>query len=74
MGYLTNAKRLVLPESIGYGIILGHLTNADGLVLPHGFDLNKLICPDNIIKEIRNNPDKYYMEPPSEEDKKGIKK
>ena len=74
LGYLTNAKRLVLPESIGYGIILGHLTNADGLVLPHGFDLNKLICPDNIIKEIRNNPDKYYMAPPSEEDKKGIKK
>ena len=73
LGYLTNAKRLVLPESIGYGIILGHLTNADGLVLPHGFDLNKLICPDNIIKEIRNNPDKYYMAPPSEEDKKGIK-
>ena len=71
LGYLTNAKRLVLPESIGYGIILGHLTNADGLVLPHGFDLNKLICPDNIIKEIRNNPDKYYMAPPSEEDKKG---
>lgn len=74
LGYLTNAKRLVLPESIGYGIILGHLTNADGLVLPHGFDLNKLICPDNIIKEIRNNPDKYYMAPPSEEDKKGIKR
>ncbi len=74
LGYLTNAKRLVLPESIGYGIILGHLTNADGLVLPHGFDLNKLICPDNIIKEIRNNPDKYYMAPPSEEDKKEIKR
>ena len=74
LGYLTNAKRLVLPESIGYGIILGHLTNADGLVLPHGFDLNKLICHDNIIKEIRNNPDKYYMAPPSEEDKKGIKR
>ena len=74
LGYLTNAKRLVLPESIGYGIILGHLTNADGLVLPHGFDLNKLICPDNIIKEIRNNPDKYYMKPPTEEDKKEIKR
>ncbi len=71
---LTSAEGLVLPKSIGGGIFLNSLTSAKGLVLPHGFDLNKLICPDNIIKEIRNNPDKYYMEPPTEEDKKGIKK
>ena len=28
----------------------------------------------NIKEEIMNNPDKYYMKPPTEEDKKGIKR
>ena len=50
------------------------LKSAEGLVLPHYFDLNKLYCPYNIKEEIMNNPDKYYMKPPTEEDKKGIKK
>ena len=32
-----------------------------------------LYCPYYIEKEIMNNPDKYYMKPPTEEDKKEIK-
>ena len=71
---LTNVEGLVLPESIGGDIYLNSLTSAEGLVLPHYFDLNKLYCPYNIKEEIMNNPDKYYMKPPTEEDKKGIKK
>ena len=71
---LTSAEGLVLPESIDGNIILNSLKTADGLKLPYGFDLNKLYCPYNIKEEIMNNPDKYYMEPPTEEDKKGIKR
>ncbi|UKI27264.1 MAG: hypothetical protein L6V91_00930 [Bacilli bacterium] len=36
--------------------------------------MNRLYCPYNIKEEIMNNPDKYYMEPPTEEDKKRNKK
>ena len=71
---LTSAEGLVLPKSIGGNIILNSLKTADGLKLPYGFDLNKLYCPYNIKEEIMNNPDKYYMIPPTEEDKKGIKR
>ena len=71
---LTSADGLVLPQYVGYDIDLRSLTSADGLVLPHYFDLNKLKCPYNIKEKIMNNPDKYYMEPPTEEDKKGIKR
>lgn len=71
---LTSAEGLVLPKYVGRNIGLYSLTNAEGLVLPHYFDLNKLYCPYNIKEEIMNNPDKYYMKPPSEEDKKGIKR
>ena len=71
---LTSAEGLVLPQHVGDFILLSSLTSAEGLVLPHYFDLNKLKCPYNIKEEIMNNPDKYYMKPPTEEDKKGIKK
>ena len=71
---LASAEGLVLPKHVGGNIELWSLASAEGLVLPHGFDLNKLICPYNIKEEIMNNPDKYYMEPPTEEDKKGIKR
>ena len=71
---LTSADGLVLPQNVGGCIYLRSLTNADVLKLPYDFDLNKLNCPYNIKEEIMNNPDKYYMEPPTEEDKKGIKK
>ena len=72
--YLTSAKGLVLPQHVGGSIDLSSLTSAEGLILPHYFDLNKLKCPYNIKEEIMNNPDKYYMKPPTEEDKKGIKR
>ena len=72
--HLTSADGLVLPQHVGGNIYLSSLVSADGLVLPHYFDLNKLYCPYNIKEEIMNNPDKYYMKPPTEEDKKGIKK
>ena len=71
---LESAKGLIFPQHVGGLIYLGSLTSAEGLVLPHYFDLNKLECPYNIKEEIMNNPDKYYMEPPTEEDKKGIKR
>ena len=72
--HLTSADGLVLPQHVGGDIYLSSLVSAEGLVLPHYFDLNKLYCPYNIKEEIMNNPDKYYMKPPTEEDKKGIKK
>ena len=71
---LTSADGLALPQHVGGYIDLSSLTNADGLVLPHYFVLNILECPYNIREEIMNNPNKYYTEPPTEEDKKGIKK
>ena len=71
---LTSADGLVLPQHVGGDIELNSLASADGLVLPHYFDLNKLKCPYNIKEEIMNNPNKYYMEPPTEEDKKGMKR
>ena len=74
LGALTNARGLVLPKSIGGRIALSSLRTTEDLKLPYGFNLNKLYCPYNITEEIMNNPDKYYMEPPSEEDKKEIKR
>ena len=71
---LTSAEGLVLPKSIGGRIVLSRLRTTEDLKLPYGFKLNKLYCPYNIKKEIMNNPNKYYMEPPSEEDKKGMKR
>ncbi len=71
---LASAEGLVLPKHVGGNIKLWSLASAESLVLPHYFDLNKLYCPYNIKEEIMNNPDKYYMKPPTEEDKKGIKK
>ena len=71
---LTSADGLVLPENIYGDIYLNSLTSADGLVLPHDFSLFMLYCPYYIEKEIMNNPDKYYMKPPTEEDKKEIKR
>ena len=71
---LTSAEGLVLPKSIGGRIVLSRLRTTEDLKLPYGFNLNKLYCPYNIKKEIMNNPNKYYMEPPSEEDKKGMKR
>ena len=71
---LTSSNNLILSQHIGGYIYLNRLKIVDNLKLPYGFDLNKLYCPYYIKEEIMNNPDKYYMEPPTEEDKKGIKR
>lgn len=71
---LTSSNNLILSQHIGGYIYLNRLKNVDNLKLPYGFDLNRLYCPYNIKEEIMNNPDKYYMAPPTEEDKKGIKR
>ena len=71
---LTSSNNLILSQHIGGYIYLTRLKTVDNLKLPYGFDLNRLYCPYNIKEEIMNNPDKYYMEPPTEEDKKGIKR
>ena len=71
---LASAEGLVLPKSIGGSIVLYSLTSAEGIVLPHYFDLNKLKCPYSIKEEIMNNPNKYYIVPPMDEEKKGMKK
>ena len=71
---LTSAEGLVLPESIGGYIKLMGLKSGYDLKLPYSFDLKQLWCPDFIKEEIMNNPDKYYMKPPTEEEKKRIKR
>ena len=71
---LTSSNNLILSQHIGGYIYLNRLKTVDNLKLPYGFDLNRLYCPYNIKEEIMNNPDKYYMAPPTEEDKKGIKR
>ena len=71
---LTSSNNLILSQHIGGYIYLNRLKIVDNLKLPYGFDLNKLYCPYYIKEEIMNNPNKYYMEPPTEEDKKGIKR
>lgn len=71
---LTSSNNLILSQHIGGYIYLNRLKIVDNLKLPYGFDLNKLYCPYYIKEEIMNNPNKYYMEHPTEEDKKGIKK
>lgn len=66
---LPSAEGLVLPKSIGGSLWFHRLLSAKGLVLPYDFDLNKLICPDYIKNEILQNPDKYFRQPPAEEEK-----
>ena len=70
---LTSTEGLALPQSITY-LNLDSLSSADGLKLPYNFDLKRLFNRYNIKEEIMNNPDKYYMEPPTEEEKKEMKR
>ena len=60
---LTSAEGLILPKTIGGCINLSNLQSYKGLKLPFGFNLDKLICPENIKKEIMMNPEEFYMEP-----------
>lgn len=71
---LTTANGLVLPQYIGGRLIAFDLRTIEGLKLPYGFDLKKFYYILRANGEIMNNPDKYYMKPPTEEDKKEIKK
>ena len=64
---LTSVKGLVFSERTNISLFLKSLTKADGLKLPYNFH-GRLFCPDFILEEIRNNRDKYYMEPPDEEE------
>ena len=66
---LESAKRLILPQIVEGWICLNSLKSSKGLKLPYGFDLNYLMCPDNVKNEILANPDKYFMEPPINEEK-----
>ena len=71
---LTTANGLVLPQYIGGRLIAFDLRTIEGLKLPYGFDLKKFYYILRANGEIMNNPDKYYMKPPTEEDKKEIKR
>ena len=66
---LKSAKGLILPQIVEGWICLNGLKSSKGLKLPYGFDLNYLMCPDNVKNEILANPDKYFMEPPINEGK-----
>ena len=65
---LTTANGLVLPQYIGGRLIAFDLRTIEGLKLPYGFDLKKFYYILRANGEIMNNPDKYYMKPPSEEE------
>ena len=73
---LTSAKGLDLSNtSIGGDLWLNSLTSVEGLKLPENFDIKKLFAPNYIIEEIKNHPEKYYiqkeakkLDSPSEED------
>ncbi len=66
---LESAKGLILPQIVEGWICLNGLKSSKGLKLPYGFDLNYLICPDNVKNEILKNPDKYFMAPSINEEK-----
>ena len=66
---LKSAKGLILPQIVEGWICLNSLKSSKGLKLPYGFDINYLMCPDNVKNEILANPDKYFMEPPINEGK-----
>ena len=66
---LKSAKGLILPQIVEGWICLNSLKSSKGLKLPYGFDINYLMCPDNVKNDILANPDKYFMEPPINEEK-----
>ena len=66
---LTSAKGLNLSEANIHDYLdLSGLISAEGLMLPYNFELDNLICNDDIKEEIRNNHDKYFAKPPVEEE------
>ena len=59
---LTSAEGLTLPKHIKGNLYLNNLTSAEGLKLSENFDIEKLIAPGHIKEEIKNHPEKYYIQ------------
>lgn len=57
---LEELDGLMLPNTINGYLYLNGLKTAQGLKLPYNFNLEKLICNNEIKKEIENNPEKYF--------------
>jgi hypothetical protein len=58
---ITSAKGLQLPEYVGGEIDLINLDSADGLLLPKNYNLSKLIVSDDVISQIKLNPNLYFQ-------------
>lgn len=65
---LTSASGLTFPEILGGYLDLSGLKSAEGLLLPYNFDLDKLICSDEIKNAILMNKDKYFRQLPTSEE------
>ena len=59
---LETSNDLALPKKINGVLFLNGLKTSEGLVLPNGFNLNLLLCNNNIELEIKNNPEIYFRE------------
>ena len=59
---LETSKDLALPKKINGVLFLNGLKTSEGLVLPNDFNLNLLLCNNNIKLEIKNNPEIYFRE------------
>ena len=70
---LKTAEGLVLPKEIDGSLYLCGLETAEGLVLPNGFNLNLLLCNNNIKLEIKNNPEIYFRESLDTEENKKVR-
>ena len=51
-----------MPKHIKGNLYLNNLTSAEDLKLSENFDIEKLIAPDHIKEEIKNHPEKYYIQ------------
>ena len=59
---LETSNDLALPKKINGVLFLNGLKTSEGLVLPNDFNLNLLLCNNNIKLEIKNNPEIYFRE------------
>ena len=58
---LTSAECLELPQRVDGYLYLKSLESAKGLKLPIGLDLNNLIVSEEVMAEIKANPELYYQ-------------
>ena len=70
---LETSNDLALSEKINGVLFLNGLKTAEGLVLPNGFNLNLLLCNNNIKLEIKNNPEIYFRESLDTEENKKVR-